>query len=102
MNYELAKKLKDAGFPQYEPNGFPGIMNPDGDKAVYYPTLSKLIESCGDDFKEMYRADKSGKSIWVAKCCDNSSHVGEGSTPEEAVANLWLALNNAPKPSLNS
>ncbi len=90
MNYELAKKLKDAGFPQegdgsvrwtdQEPNlGIP----------VYQPTLSELIEACGDKFEFMGKGDPV--SEWIA--FDNGELNGRGSTPEIAVANLYLALN---------
>ena len=43
---ELAKKLKDAGFPQSE---FPRVQQ----QTVRYarmPTLSTLIEACGEGF----------------------------------------------------
>jgi hypothetical protein len=45
MDYEIAKQLKDAGFPQREPNGFVGILNADADPTVYFPTLEELIEA---------------------------------------------------------
>jgi hypothetical protein len=47
MNYELARKLKNAGFVQKEPQVCaPGTTNLFS--AVYYPTLSELIEACGN------------------------------------------------------
>jgi len=56
MNYELAKQLYDAGFPQ---QGFGRwVGNPDqviwraGDR-VYVPTLEELIKACGDDFNSL-------------------------------------------------
>ena len=93
MNYELAKKLKDAGYPQC--GIFHGIQgwNIEGATSLataadlvvngnpkitlnYEPcehiTLSELIEACGDKFGTL---------------------EGRGTTPEEAVANLWLQLN---------
>ena len=99
MAYELAKKLKDAGFPQHDRTGewynvcyFQGC-----EKDACFPTLSELIETCGDDFLSLEKYD-GGK--WEAMrrtwCCDEhgeSCEFGYGSTPEEAVANLWLALH---------
>ena len=101
MNYELAKQLKEAGFPQEENEG--KILCPHrgwscnkGCKEkdwIYHPTLSELIEACGDEFiklekhveweAEAYITDKEGK------------HIAElyGKSPEEAVAKLWLKLN---------
>ena len=116
MKYELANKLKEAGFPQPKigavpmPQGrwFKQIIS-NGELAVtsvdwtdwalastrkidtsfwvYIPTLTELIEACGDDFvglkQEMTNYWRAMTDLWA----------GFGSTPEEAVANLWLALN---------
>jgi hypothetical protein len=122
MNYELAKKLKDAGFPQpeepttghydswvikesygkgfieYEGEGIkyyrfmPGVIYHRG--IVYCPTLSELIEACGEnkfileiengDCVAKYYEDVELENWWV---------YGTGSTPEEAVAKLWLVIN---------
>ena len=94
MNYELAKKLKDAGFLQLTKGRFVEAPLHDGinvflkqeDVFIYAPTLEELIEACGKDFfnvtftGETYSA--SGMRIGVS-----------GKTPSEAVANLWLKLN---------
>lgn len=105
MNYELAKKLKDAGFPQIPQND----CFIDGDDSVTKPTLSELIEACGDLFVSLHpnktifwnQATKKNEfSIvdWRASgdSCEGNitpMHVSVGQTPEEAVANLWLELN---------
>jgi len=83
MDYELCKKLKDAGFPQ------PIIdkSSADDDFLCYVPTLSELIEACGDRFHGLWRMMDN----WYTK-----SDIGQevkSSTPEEAVALLWLELN---------
>lgn len=89
MDYETAKKLKDAGFPDdkievdwKDPNN------------VIHPTLSELIEACGENFSalEVYRED------WVEweayqRNYGTPNISGKGSTPEIAVATLWLELN---------
>lgn len=108
MNYELAKKLKDAGFPQDKCSVIvhSGLQSNDimATRAMA-PSLSELIEACGSRFDYLERGldgrwyayhENFGDSI--EESIDDS---GIGSTPEEAVANLWLSLN-APKPSLNS
>ena len=105
MNYELAKELKEARFPQGHNNGEGGCPgNPDNDAACYHysddlaflPTLSELREACGRDF----RLQNSNPDLWQADNCGDfntfrkGEHtVGVGSTPEEAVARLYLALN---------
>jgi hypothetical protein len=96
MNYELAKELKEAGFPQ----GVGTYLDEKG--AGYYkhrpgtvciPTLSELIEACGGWFHELI---KRNDDSWYAgtKLEDNRPRyaTGIGSTPEEAVARLWIAL----------
>ena len=81
MNYELAKKLKDAGFPWQDRNVLTSSS---------YPTLSELIEACGSEFISLQNKNLLG---WYSVANTQSGiKTGEGSTPEEAVANLWLAL----------
>lgn len=94
ITYELAKELKDAGFPQ--PLLSPTIpTNMALVRPVHYPTLSELIEACGQKFSYLKRFDPmdKGKYHWEAYSTLNTSLIGGGSTPEEALANLWLALN---------
>ncbi len=95
MNYELAKKLKNAGFPQ-KGMDCNWITNPEAElEEIYVPTLSELIEACGDKF---YGIHRMVSGIWIAFMYDieDSSRQVEapGSTPEEAVALLWLELQN--------
>jgi hypothetical protein len=63
MNYELAKELKDAGFPQ-EGNGA-RIAPPDKivvrrDDFAYAPTLEELIEACGENFMRLENVAVNG------------------------------------------
>ncbi len=126
ITYELAKELKDAGFPQGD--SFENViahgtamaylreskpsdellekyekslrdlkeMYEDDNEWVYQPTLSELIEACGDKFGGISRAKhpiKIGQwAAYVITAIEFNDMVG-GSTPEEAVANLWLQLN---------
>lgn len=85
MNYELAKQLKDAGFP-LKWSLVPGEVYT---REAHVPTLSELIEACGLGF---YTLINNLNSKWSAVRDDRSHYVG--TTPEEAVAKLWLALNN--------
>jgi len=91
--YELAKKLKDNGYPQrgmgkyilFEENT-EWSVNKEHPRGAYNPTLEELIEACGDTvFFDLIKC----KDGWLA-----TDHYmrGEGSTPIEAVANLWLKL----------
>jgi hypothetical protein len=99
MNYELAKELMDAGFPQggsgdwvVDPNA---VVVRSGER-VYAPTLSELIEACGERFAGL---DRLADRTWAARTIDYSNDWGHehGSTSEEAVARLWLALNQPKK-----
>jgi len=95
MKYETAKKLKEAGFPfrKYEgkeekPNLWDIEYEGGSFESLYIPTLSELIEACGEDFRLLCQ---DGKNYWSATSLKN--YIEHGSTPEEAVANLWLELN---------
>lgn len=107
MTYELAKKLKDAGYPQdkmgYYAN-FHQQVTPLTDETaragdqIKQPSLSELIAACGDGFYDIrHRGSEIDKGLeWVASTTHGMGkppELGWGSTPEEAVANLWLELN---------
>jgi hypothetical protein len=92
ISYELATTLKDAGFPQSE---LARAQEQAGYDYVSLPTLSTLIEECGDGFGAL-----GGElDCWVA--CEYLSkrgewnNVHEGETPEDPVARLWLSLSQA-------
>ena len=93
MNYELAKKLKDAGFPQ-DVDNFDGYFWSGKNKndLIIIPSLSKLIEACGDGFLSLMvlYEKKPEKGFWAWGT--NNMKV-EGKTPSESVAKLWLNLN---------
>ena len=92
MQYELAKELKDAGFPMdYELDNFTEF-----DKQGNWINidLSELIEACGHYF---YQLTKEDDGSWTCASINGYPKSGFGvtnsPTPEEAVAKLWLALN---------
>ena len=96
MNYTLAKELEDAG---YKGQGCDCRYLKEDEEQVYAPTLFDLIEECDDnqgfgmnELRVSY--DGSWQKYWIAEACPRRGGViGEGKTPEEAVARLWLALN---------
>ncbi len=127
MDYNLAKELKDAGFPQREVGNYycgghiwyvnnisegkyeecPAKNDVQNEEycesqsmtmefSIYIPTLSELIEACGDDFQGIELLikergdDISDERGWWAQ---SKNHGRLGLTPEEAVAELWIALN---------
>ena len=105
MEYNLAKKLKDAGFPEIVIQDNPAGTAPLSIETGPYrpsismlPSLSTLIEACGKEFGAMEVYRTADKEYWEAGYgIDRDGEIikpsGEGSTPEEAVYNLWLALN---------
>ena len=106
MKYETAKKLKDAGYSQEDPRRVPVSLTNENvneilhdallkmKKDCYIPNLSELIEACGDVFYELQQ--KPIKEGWEATAfLSLETHAeGNGDTPEEAVAHLWLRLND--------
>ena len=95
ITHELAKKLKEAGFPQnceaqYERDtyiygkcydGFnvfnKGVDRGGGDAEVDCPNLSELIEACGDDFDSLCRCGDLYQSS-KAEACSNGEKVAGG------------------------
>lgn len=121
ISYELALKLKEAGFPQTYQKSTPlmdwsyydktqelHLLHEDNDTNWWIgndygetanisvesvqkewtkcPTLSELIEACGDDFHKLEKLDVQWGARTVNSMCLDSS-------PEEAVANLYLAIH---------
>ncbi len=109
LPYDLAKELKDAGWPQ--PNHkrprnwggdfiLPPELDPDLDlvsqDAPYSPSLSELIEACGEGFDELYRVHHT--EMWGASGGYlTTTKTTRHKTPEIAVARLWLALKKEGK-----
>lgn len=118
MKYELAKQLKDAGLDLRLPSGRQraGLCKhliwgfeerigcdctPEDHAPV--PTLSELIEACGDKFDILARYNNQiDYGEWHAGLTDASDGSGlllsyepsgHGDTPEEAVAHLLLYLS---------
>lgn len=87
MDYNLAKQLEQAGFPR-------AITWDDGQEV--YPTLEELIEACGEGFYELCRITDDE---WYSRTFSFEERKAMRidsklySTPAEAVARLWLALN---------
>lgn len=98
MNYELAKELKDAGFPQGMGDYLyaPDVKEWGANDMAQSPTLSELIEACGPDNEFTLWKQPSGWQAINGHYGDDATAEGSGSTPEEAVAWLWLALNKKP------
>lgn len=87
MDYETFIKLKVAGYPIKDFGYAPDVWKGGG----ISPTLSELIEAC-----EHFRLLEKEIGYWRAcgwKIDLKDSIEEHGSTPEIAVANLWLELN---------
>ena len=97
MNYELAKELKDLDF--WSEHSARTSEYPDKDGFVP-PDLSELIEACGDEFDltncKGCVSSRGCKEPWIAEKwygTDKPQDIAQGKTREEAVARLWLKLN---------
>ena len=95
MKYETAKQLQE-GFPLNrnwmvkDPEAFADIFLPE-----LAPTLSELIEACGEEFDSLHQISNKGEKRWQADGIHKSMGTifVYGATPEEAVAKIWLQLN---------
>jgi len=112
ISYKLAKQLKEAGFPFIEMVkqealyqrgkngdiscvycGYP-IIEIDG-KYYLEPNLNVLIDICGDDFSFLETNDIR-ENRWyeaIGARFKGKNKKASGKFPEEAVAKLWLKLN---------
>ena len=98
MNYNKAKELKEAGFPQ-EGKKTCYYRNPEtgkqGGGCLREPLLEEVIEELGDEF---YVLEK-GNKIWYAGIYDEDKELlkkitsSNGKTPLEAVINLYIKLH---------
>lgn len=111
MNYELAKQLKDAGFPEfYQATGVTPAMRGKKWDGLYEPTLSELIEACGSGFwkLEVYGGgafagyednEEKTPKFYPPKPYGAYTYKQEafGDTLEEAVASLYIKLHESDK-----
>ena len=114
MNYKLAKKLKDAGFPQKGENywrckckectgGDEEKCKCSDNEYVYVPTLEELIDACGEKNIVLWGCKKDNyyASISSYDHIEGTEKMIEaqtyGKTPTEAVAKLYLKLNETNK-----
>ncbi len=117
MNYELLKQLKDAWFPRSE-----NWKEEEDELGVFFtsePTLSDLIEACGEQYETRYKITDDEHKVhyqtpmffhlskkyltrdsarWVAGYYHSAIPTGSwieamGDTPEIALANLYLKFN---------
>lgn len=132
MNYELAKQLKEAGYPQIYKQKLPladfaydskktlHLLHHDNDTDwwigndyshsemtahemilnwVKAPTLEELIEACGDISLRLQRIKTMPHEeiFWQVDTGQWGNYFAtnenRGSTPLEAVANLYLQIN---------
>ncbi len=108
ISYELAKELKAAGFPQglRECVHGNGVMDLDGtcgcgeEDLVSTPILSELITTCGKPFGRLRKWEDEYGIKWFASAGDCIDPVRDfweidksGDSPEEAVAQVYLLLN---------
>jgi hypothetical protein len=94
MTYELAKQLKDAGYPQPAfDSDHMDFWIKGGEGMFFRPTLSELIEACHTRQLtiEQKWIEGSNKPQWFV------SHwvytIGPYDTLEETIAHLWLRIN---------
>jgi len=81
MDWELAKELREAGFPQQPRHDF--VADPENPEDATVPDLPQLVDACCDFLGGFSRGDDCWRAHARAPFC-------EGETLAEAVARLWL------------
>src|SRR3990167_9819380 len=98
MNYELAKKLKEAGYEGTDKTLWKGGKDLEFGELLPFPTLSEVFEQWGNRFCGLYKnwitVGVVGTDGWVAQGQYRrfGNFTQEGQSPEEAVAKIWLEL----------
>jgi len=115
MDYELARQLKDAGFPQSGKNvlyiSAPSqsplelreetteygekILTAPNIEAAYIPTLEELISALGPELFTLQCFDGKWDAIYGEN--GNVKQIKSADTATTAVAQLWLALTTKEK-----
>jgi hypothetical protein len=117
MTRELARELKNAGFPVgayrvghvFYPPAQGGEWSENSRRhgvtitpydldehmhdirdGYYCPDIADLIEACGERFARLWVST----SIWTAES-EAPAQLTRGNSAEEAMAKLWLALNKS-------
>lgn len=98
MKYELARRLKEAGYPQKEDGYWTHEIYVEG--TAYPPTIHELIDACMDGEHELvlrWRPESRWSAIQEGKVLgggwfEMGTDIFDCETPEEALAELWLAL----------
>lgn len=104
IDYPLALRLKEAGFPFKDASPFDGIppeykleihtgetVEFEGKQVekrwlFFRPTLEELIEEC----RTMFKSLSLYRNLWWA---EGKNGTMQGKTPSEAVASLYLSLH---------
>ena len=110
ISYDTAKQLNNAAFEMKAASyndivsSRPDIWREPRQGASWYllPTLSQLIDACGQGYIALERMPKGWHASKTPPELDNDPDYFGGNeiesgyqpTPEEAVAKLWLALNS--------
>jgi hypothetical protein len=99
MIYDVAKRLKEEGFPQ---GGSGSWIGPPSNlvwlsgQRVYVPTFEELLAACGDVVQALTHERSQAGDEWVASSFDATGSgvkCARAPNPIEAVARLWLAVH---------
>ena len=92
MNYSLALKLKEAGYPMEKCSCEEYIKH---NICIHLdcPILEELIEACGDDFRGLIKRGKKWDAGTGMDIIPSNEKMCRYFSAIEAVANLWLVLN---------
>jgi len=99
ITYELILELMNSGFQWNNRDNFESYSK-ELCPLQYYPTLSELIEACGEDLWILRKGIYKGENGWVVgkdRHEESNPHswyvFAFGKNLDEAVAKFWLEIN---------
>src|SRR5947207_14431436 len=93
MDYELAKALAEAGYPQGGKGKWlwpPHKLVTSSSDRVYVPTLGELVEACGETLIGLHRDPET--NLWTITTTRDNPDLNSYPTMDEAMARHVIAL----------
>lgn len=94
MNYEIAQRLKEAGFPQMNKEGLNITTISAG--GTHFPTLEEILDAFGETEVQLgkWRDGCYARAYPMGRGRGSEISQAEGKTMIEAASELWIRFNS--------